>query len=179
MADPSTAARLQELLAGARLTQSISVLAELGIPDLLSTGPRSSEDLATASHTDPDALYRLLRTLAAAGVLHEGDGHEFALTELGDLLRTDAPASLRDQALNIFSPLFREAWGNLGHSIRTGENAFRALHGEDVWAWQARNPADEARFNRGMAGVTAGVASGVAEAYDFGQHRTVVDVGGG
>jgi hypothetical protein len=179
MADPSAASRLFELLNGARVTQAIATATELGIPDLLASGPRSSDDLAAASDTDPGALYRLLRALAAAGVLHEGDGRAFSLTEIGDLLRTDAPASLRDQALNSTRPHYLEAWGNLGHSIRTGENAFTALRGEDVWAWRAHEPAEEAIFNRSMVAVTAGVGPGVAAAYDFGRLRTVVDVGGG
>jgi len=179
MPDPSAATRLFELLNGARVSQAIAVAAELGIPDFLAGGPRTSHDLAAASDTDPDALYRLLRALAAAGILHEGDGREFGLSEVGDLLRSDAPASLRDQALNISRPYNRQAWGNLGHSIRTGENAFRALHGEDVWAWWAHEPAENAKFNRAMVAVTAGVGPGVAEAYDFGRLELVVDVGGG
>ena len=39
--------------------------------DRLAGGSRSSDELAAATDTHSDALYRLLRALAAAGVLHE------------------------------------------------------------------------------------------------------------
>ena len=76
-------ARLQQLINGFRTSQAIAVAVELGIPDLIGDGRRSSEDLAAATSTDPPSLYRLLRALAAAGVLHEDEARTFALTPLG------------------------------------------------------------------------------------------------
>jgi Dimerisation domain/O-methyltransferase domain len=67
------------LLSGLRSSQAIHVAASLGIPDLLADGPRQSGDLAREAGADPDALYRLLRALAAIGVLAEDDERGFAL----------------------------------------------------------------------------------------------------
>ena len=67
----------------------------------------------------------------------------------------------------------------LGHSVRTGENAFRAVHGVDVWTHRAARPEENEVFNQNMTALTSRVADAVVEAYDFSAASTVVDVGGG
>ena len=74
MRDPgSPAAELGSLLFGYRVSQAISVAATLGVPDALADGPRSADDLAAPLSCDAFSLYRLLRLLAAAGVLVEDE----------------------------------------------------------------------------------------------------------
>ena len=173
------AVRLRQLLTGLRLSQSISVAASLGVADELTEGARSSDDLAASLGCDPTALYRLLRTLAAAEVLRETNDRRFSLTELGEPLRSDVAGSIREQAILMGRPNALSAWGNLEHSIRTGENAFAALHGEDVWTWRRRDPAESSQFNRAMASMSAPVGPALAAAFDFGSATTVADLGGG
>ena len=148
---PDAAAAIRRMLWGVRLSQSISVAASLGVPDLLAAGPKPVEELADATGAETTTLYRLLRTLAAADVLHEGDGRTFSLTELGTALRTDLPGSVHAQAIVFGRPYMLAAWGNLEHSIRTGQNAFLAQYGEDIWSWRARQPGEESAFNRAMS----------------------------
>jgi O-methyltransferase domain/Dimerisation domain len=176
---PEAAASVRRMLMGVRLSQSIAVAASLGVPDLLANGARSVEEIADAVGADPASLYRLLRALAAADLLHEGDERSFSLTELGGSLRTGVPGSVRDQAILFGRPYVLQAWGNLEHAIRTGENAFAALHGEDVWAWRAREPAEESAFNRAMASMSAPVGPALASADNFAGATTVADIGGG
>ena len=71
------------------------------------------------------------------------------------------------------------AWGHLGHSVRTGDNAFESLYGIDVWTHRERVPEQNAIFNANMAALSSLVAGAVADAYDFSGLSTVVDVGGG
>lgn len=153
--------------------------ATLGIADHLADGPRTSGELATATGTDPDTLYRLLRALAALGVVHEDDGRRFSLAPLGEPLRTDDPQSLHAWAVWVGSPALWQGWGNLLHSVRTGENAFRDVFGTDVWEYRRAHPEDGAIFDRAMAGLTSGLTEAVLDAYDFGKFGTVVDIGGG
>jgi O-methyltransferase domain len=177
---PQTPAhRLDDILVTARLQQAMSVAATLGIPDLLAGGGRSVSELAAAIDANEDALYRLLGTLAAGGILHEDPDGQFQLTEVGDLLCSGVPGSRRDWAILNGKPYVREAWSNLEHSIRTGENAFAALHGETVWSWRAARPAEQGAFDRTMAGNSGPIAEAVAEAFDFGSLGTLVDIGGG
>jgi O-methyltransferase domain/Dimerisation domain len=173
------AATLRRLLSGFQLSQAISVVATLGIADLLGEGPRSSDELAAATESHPDALYRLLRALAAAGVLHEADHRRFSLTELGQPLRSDAPDSVRAWAAFTGRPYYRAAWADLEHSVCTGENAFEHVHGVDVWTYRAGRPDESAAFDAAMESLTRGTMQAVIEAYDFGRFRTVVDIGGG
>ena len=170
---------LEDILVTARLQQAMSVAARLGIPDVLADGPRSVGDVAAAIGAHEGTLYRLLGTLAAGGILHEDEDRQFRLTEVGELLRSGVPGSKRDWAILNGQPYVREAWSNLEHSIRTGENAFAMLHGESGWSWRANRPEERANFDRAMAENSAPVAAAVAEAFDFGSLGTLVDVGGG
>ena len=66
------------MINGYRVSQAIYVASTLGIADLLKEGSRTSDELAAATGTDAPTLYRLLRALAAVGVLHEEDARRFA-----------------------------------------------------------------------------------------------------
>jgi hypothetical protein len=169
---------LRTMVTGFRTSAALGVAADLGISDLLVEGPRTAEDLAGALAVDADTLYRLLRTLAAVGVYAEQDG-SFGNTDLSEGLRSDAPASLRPLARTLIDPATWSAWGHLGHSVRTGENAFEALHGTDIWTYREGQPEHNAIFNDNMTALSSLVADAVASAYDFGGLTSVVDVGGG
>jgi len=60
-----------KLIGGYRISQAIYVVAETGIPDLLTAGPKSCDELATATNTHAPTLYRILRFLAGAGLFNE------------------------------------------------------------------------------------------------------------
>lgn len=172
-------AALMGIARGYQRSQALAVAAELGIADLVSEGPRSAAELATATGTDPAALYRLLRALASIGVFHEDDGERFALTGMGELLRRDHPQSI-DPAVRMFCADYQwRAWRELGYSVRTGANAVSHTLGMDVWEHRRRNPRDGAVFDAAMRTMAATYAAGILNAYDFGRHRVVADIGGG
>jgi O-methyltransferase domain/Dimerisation domain len=170
---------LRELIDGYQVTQAIHAAATLGIADLLVDGPKASDELAAAVDVHPRALYRLLRALATVGVFQEEDGHRFGLTPLAECLRSDAPDSLRGWASYIGRPHYWQAWAGLADSVRTGENAFRLVHGVRVWEYRAAHPAESAFFDRAMTDLSRRATRSVVDAYDFGRFGTVVDVGGG
>jgi hypothetical protein len=172
-------AALLRLVSGYQLSQALHVAARLDIADRLAAGARSSDELAAETETHADALYRLLRALAAAGILHELDGRRFELTELGEGLRSDVPGSVRGWALMIGRPMHWNTWSSLVESVRTGENTFRLVHGTDVWSYRAQRPEEEAIFDGAMTSVTGLFDAAVLDAYDFARFRSVVDVAGG
>ena len=174
----SSTATLRRLINGFRVSQALAVAAALGVADLLAGGPRAIDDLAAATATHPDALYQLLRALAAEGVFHEGDGRVFALTPLAEGLRSDAPDSVRDWAIFAGEPTNLGAWGDLLHSVRTGENAFRHIYGVDIWTYRQRDPDLSASFDRAMTALSR-PETVVLAAYDIGRFHRVVDVAGG
>src|SRR5215212_813859 len=172
--EPASAGLLP-LIYGYQVSQAIHVAAALGIADELADGPRAVGDLASATATHADTLRRLLRALAAVEVLREEPDGTFGLTALGEELR--GPAGLI--AAFIGRPYHWTAWGQLLHSVRTGENAFRAVHGVDVWEYRAQHPEEGAIFDAAMTGLSRRVNAAVAAAHDFGRYGVLVDVGGG
>jgi hypothetical protein len=171
--------RLRELIDGYRATQMLYVVAKLGIADHLQQGPLTVKELAKRTSAHEDSLYRLLRTLAGLGVFAEEDGQQFRLTAMGELLRTGVPGSLQVTAQAAGEPWNWRPWGNLAHSVQTGEVAFDNLYGKHTWDWFAENPGPAQIFNRWMDEITASETRAVLGGYDFSGAQTVVDVGGG
>lgn len=157
------------------VSRALHAAAELGVADVLSEGAKTSAQVAAATGANAGALYRLLRMLAAYGVFEEDAAGCFKLTPIGSLLRRGA---LRD-ATRMIGDADWNAYGNLVHSIRTGEPAFQHVYGVQFFDYLARNPQANARFDQGMASFSTSENSAVASAYDFGRFRKIVDVGGG
>jgi hypothetical protein len=111
-------------------------------------------------------------------VYDERDGL-IANTSLSEALRSDLPGTLRPLARTLQDPAVWAAWGHLSHSVRTGENAFEAVHGVDVWTHRQGQPEHNAIFNDNMTALSWDVGQAVADAYDFSGVHEVVDVGGG
>jgi O-methyltransferase domain/Dimerisation domain len=171
--------RLRSVITGFQESAAVHVAAQLGLSDLLAGGPRTVADLAAATATHEDTLRRLLHALSTIGIYDERPDGTYGNADLGEGLRSDVPGSLRPLARTVSTPTHWAAWGHLGHSVRTGENAFQALHGVDVWAHRRGHPIENEIFNLTMASQTSTVAEAVAAAYDFGAVGSVVDVGGG
>jgi hypothetical protein len=175
----SPAARLRRLMNGYQVTQAIHVAAVLGIADELAAGPLPAGELAARTGTDPEALYRLLRALATVDVLDERPGRVFANAELGDALRRDADPPIAGWAAFNGRAYHWAAWSGLLHSVRTGENAFRAVHGVSPWEYRAARPEESAAFDGAMTALSRYFLPGVLDGYDFGRFPVIADIGGG
>jgi len=175
----SPATSLASMLYGYRLSQALSVAATLGLADALAEGPRTADELAPELGCNAAALNRLMRLLAAAGALDEDGERRFALTPVGELLRSGVPGSMREPAILQGRPEVLAAYGKLEHSIRTGEIAFEAEFGESIWQYRSRRPAQAAQFNRTMATWSGLVAPVLAATFDFSSVGSVADIGGG
>ena len=125
VASPMT---LLQMMTGYRVSQALYVAAKLGVADLLVDGPRLVEDLAQQIRAHAPTLRRLLRALASVGVFTEARPNAFALTPLAALLRTGTPDSMHALAI-LYGEEHYRVWGNVLHSVKTGETAFNALFG--------------------------------------------------
>jgi O-methyltransferase domain/Dimerisation domain len=170
---------LQRLLNGFHASQALHVAATLGLADHLRNGRRSASQIAEAINVKEAALYRLMRALASIGVLREGHHSQFELTNLGEFLRTDIVGTLAPMAAFIGRPNVWSAWGDLLHSVQTGETAFDHVHGCNVWDYRSQYPEETRIFDRAMSAGTERFADAVLDACDFGRFAHVVDVGGG
>lgn len=171
--------QLLALINGFQASQAIHAFTVLGLAELIGTGRRGAADVARQTDADPDALRRLLRALAALGVLDEDEAGEFALTPVGEGLLDDAPSSLAAWATGICNPNSWQNWGQLEDSVRTGRTGYQLRLGTDAWTYRAQHPDEGRIFDRAMVGLTAATTEAVLSAYDFSRFGTLVDVGGG
>jgi len=170
---------LQNMIGGSRLTQLVYVAAKLRIADHLKDGSKSLAELATATKTHDDSLYRLLRTLASMGIFVEEDGRRFRLNPAGDLLQSGVPGSLRVTAEVAGEDWMWKPWGALLHSVQTGQTAFDHLYGKGTFDWFGENPAAARLFDEFQSETTLRTTVAVVEAADVKGARQIVDVGGG
>ncbi|HEY7146930.1 MAG TPA: methyltransferase [Streptosporangiaceae bacterium] len=172
---PADRARLFSILSSPWLAQACYALVKFGIPDLLAEGPRGVAELAAASGTDRRALHRMLRALAAGGLVRQTAPGTFELTALGQPLRTGVTRSSRDAAIMFGEEVFRSL-ADISYTLRTGQPAFDKVYGLPFYDYLARNPQAAATFTAAMG--QAPVPPALA-ACDLSGARTIVDVGGG
>jgi hypothetical protein len=166
------------MIAMRHVPQAIHVVAVLGIADLLADGPRNSDELAQATGSHARTLYRVLRTLVAAGIFAEDKAGRLRLTPLGQPLKSDVADSVR--AASIFLSGESELEGRLVDCVRSGKTAVELASGETNWIEYYREDGRRAAvFNAGMTALSNAHYAGVVDAYDFGSIRKLVDVGGG
>ena len=166
------------LLSGYWYSQCLYAMAQLRIADLLAQGPRPAAELAVETGCHPDSLYRFLRALASAGLLRALESQQFALTEISETLRSDHPASLRPVAILGGHPAHWRAWGNLLHSVQTGEPAFDLVHAKTFFQVLAEDRGLSSSFQNVLNRLSA-VDRAVVDAVDLNDFECIVDIGGG
>ena len=178
MNDKSPHEQLDGMITGYWISQSIYAAAKFGIADQLKDGPKSVEELAEATSTNADALYRLLRALASVGIFAEGESRQFSLTPLAEPLQSDVPGSKRALALMSGDEQFR-SWAEIEYSIRTGDIAFEKVFGKPIFDYLGDNPEKARIFDAAMVGIHGRESNAVLDAYDFSDMDVVADIGGG
>ena len=172
-------APILQMIQGFWVSRAIYVAAELGIADLLRNGSMKTEELAVKAGAHAPSLYRVMRALASVGVFADEGGQGFALTPVGETLRSDVPGSLRLLAIELLGRNQYSAWEQLLYSVKTGAIAFDHVFGVSKWQYNAENPREATAFDEAMASFNSMVASAVVTSYDFSSCGTIVDVGGG
>jgi len=170
---------IMQIAFGAMMSQALGIAARLGIADLLNAGPRPASELADATSTHEGSLYRILRSLAGAGVFRETSPRVFQNTAISDTLRSNVPGSMRSGAIFCAEPWHFDVWANMPHSVKTGEPVWKRTLGKDVFEWFNDNPEAGEVFNNTMTEMSAGAAPAVVEAYDFSGIETLADIAGG
>lgn len=162
------------------VSRSLHVAVELGIADRLLSGPKDIVQLANATGAQPQALRRLLRSLASHGVFHEEADGRFALNDAAALLSAGA---MRDGLLFCGEVTGDGSWWNavgaLRESVLTGEPAFERQHGMGFFDYMDRNPDCSAWFDRGMASFANHENPAIAATLDLSGVGGIVDIGGG
>lgn len=171
--------RLDELTGGFRATQVVRTAAVLGIADVLSAGPLAAPAVALHVGGEPGFVRRLLRCLAALGVLTESEDGRFANSAVGELLRTDVPDSMRSIAVGRAEDSWWAAWAQLPTASKDGGVPYELAHGRSFWDEVRDEPDTASRFNAFMASKTTRFLTSVLQHYDFSRSQHIIDVGGG
>ncbi|MBC3193036.1 methyltransferase [Pseudonocardia sp. C8] len=173
----TAASRLIGMVQAHWITDTLCAAAELGVLDVLAHGPAGTEKMAAETDTHAPTMDRLLRALAALGLVTRGaDG--WASTELGDALQRDAPGGAHARAL-LTSRLWRPLWDDLTESVRTGEQACRRVTGRPIFAHLEHRPELGALYDVTQRGLVDEAGAAFVDAYDVPDGSTVVDLGGG
>ena len=171
--------QMMQMISGYWISQCIYVAAKLAIADHLTKSPQTHQSLATATHSNPSALYRVLRALASVGIFTETESGNFAMTPLAEFLRSDSPQSMQPTAIMLGEPEHYQAWGDLLHSVKTGEPAFDHRFGKGVFEYFGTNPEAAQIFERSMNNFSEIELRAISPIYDFSDFKVLVDVGGG
>jgi hypothetical protein len=171
-------AQLIQMATGKWVAAIVYAAAKLGIADHLADGPRSAMELSGATRTHAPSLHRLMRTLAGLGILTEREAQRFALTPLGEALRTGATGSARATLMAFCGRAFWHSWEEIVYSLETGNSGFEKANGMPVFEYLAQHPEEASYFSEAMVGFHGPEPPAVAAAYQFSGIKTVVDVGG-
>lgn len=172
-------AKLNQLIIGPWVAQMLAVVTKLGIPDLLKEEAKTASQLASATNTSQDALYRTLRALSTVDIVTLDKDGKFSLTDSGHLLRTDVEGSLASMAIMNCDNSHWLPWSKADQAVKTGKPVARDVFGSSFWDYLNSNEEEHQNFNLAMTQTTSGITKFILDSFDFSDYSTVVDVGGG
>lgn len=182
------------------LPHALRIAVELGIAERLGERAVSIKELAVAVECHPDALNRLMRALASAGLFRQTEAGCYELTSVGQRLRPDTADTVYSTVIN---PDSQRAWLSATRTLRTGEPAFGADGpvGQGIGSGERRdgpvsdghvldahseffshmdlNPRTNRAFLRRMRERAARLYPTLVSAVDWTASRVVMDIGGG
>jgi hypothetical protein len=170
--------QMSKMITGAWISQMVYVTAKLKLADLVAVKPRSAEELAGLTETQPDMMFRVLRALASVGVFAENEDSKFETTPLSETLRSDIPNSQWALAIMMGEEHYR-CWGELIYSLETGKKSFDKLYDQPIFEYLGENSEAALVFDAAMTSVHVRESIPMATAYDFSQFSSMVDIGGG
>lgn len=172
--------QMREIMTQMVSSRCLSVAAELGIADLIANQPKSTTDLSQELNINEDALYRLIRVLSVQGIFALDKNRMVSNTEVSDFLVEDANGSQRGFARMMGSAWMWKVFNNLEDSITTGNSASKKAMGfENLFEYfKKENPKDGKIFSQSMSSFSYAFDEPLVSAYDFGQYKNVIDLGG-
>ena len=172
-----------DLIFGRWRSQTLYAGVKLGIFETLSTGGRSSAEIAGELSLDPCLCSRLLRALATLELLREESDNVYSITDAGRFLLADHPQTLRGITLLEEGPEHYALWKHLPDMIRDGkQNAFVREFGEMAFDHAARDSSYAQVFDEAMSSYSAAQTNWVLEAldeYDLSRFSHLCDIAGG
>jgi hypothetical protein len=170
---------MSQLLFGKQMTYCLSGVARLGVADHMGATPMAIEEIAAKTGAHAPSLYRVMRMLAGMGVFREEPGKRFALTQAGELLKSNAPGSLRYFAMMFGDEWTTRAYEHFTDCLRTGRDGVSQAYGKCVFDLLAERSDQLETFQAAMTSSSTMAGKAIADAYDFAGIERLADVGGG
>lgn len=171
--------RVFEMITNFWASQCLFAVAKLDVADAVTHQPKHIDAIAAETKTNAGALYRLMRALASMGVFQEKDKKHFVHSDVSEMLRSDLPHTMKYLVLAELGADHYRGWGNLIHSVKTGEIAFDELAQENIWDYYEKHPEDGSNFMKAMTGLSENFNMAVVPSYNWSGFKKIVDVGGG
>jgi len=166
-----------QLCADAWLAKAAWAAVRRGVPDAVGDEPVELAALARATGTQPGALGRLMRALAAHGIFERMDGDRFAHSPLSRALRRPPQGGgvFLDSVLGDFH---WDAWAALDASVATGRSGVEIRFGQPAFDYLADHPDEAQRFAAAMSANTVTDEVAILTNWRPGPFRRAIDVGG-
>ncbi len=170
--------RINELYWGFAISRAIHVAAKLGLADHVHTTGTPVSLIAQQAGLNEDRLYRLMRLLASYQIFAETDKGVFIPTALSDVLQSGVDGTVR-HAAHLVTRSMWEAYGELEHTIETGQDTYTALFGKGVFEYLDEHAHEGEQFSRAMDNYAELENPVIAGCCPLQGTTSVVDVGGG
>lgn len=160
-------------------SRALYVAARLDVATVLGDATLSADEIAARVSAQPDAVFRLLRMLAAMGIFEEASPRTFRNNRVSGHLREDRSPNVRAMILMHNSEEMSRPWyEQLEPAVRTGEIPFRLQYGNELFAYMDDHPDLDRLFSEAMDSVEALAGDGFATDFDWGRFDRIIDVGG-
>ncbi|HEY8034462.1 MAG TPA: methyltransferase [Methylobacter sp.] len=160
-------------------SRALHVAVRLDISSVLGDGQLAVDVIAERVSAQPDAIYRLLRMLAAMGIFEEVSPRVFKNNALSAYLREDNPKNVKAMVLMHNSLEMSRPWfEQLEQGVRSGEVPFQISHGRELYSYMDEHAEFDSLFARAMDGVEALIGDSFATDFDWGRFDRIIDVGG-
>ncbi|MGW5666928.1 methyltransferase [Micromonospora sp. NPDC003776] len=179
MNERESALFLYEEAMGYTYAAALRAAAELGVADAMADGWCTAAQLAEAVGADAGRLRRVLRLLAARGIVMEDGAGRFALTDRGAALRSDAAVPARSGVLMFTDTMFWTMAHEAARAVADPQPSFAQVFGRSLGEYFDADPDIEALYYDGMATVSDAEHPLLVAAYDFPEEGVVADIGGG
>jgi len=160
---------IMRIAMGFMAAKHLFVASEIGVFEDLASGPATLDELAAKSEIPRRTLGISADAMVSLGLL-EREGDRYRNSGVAAAFLAGTPGSGLRPAIRLLDRICYPTWMKLEDAVRRGE-------GERHFGRFTEE--EQQLFSAGVEAITAGMAASLAENYDFGRHRRVLDVGGG
>lgn len=171
--------RLMHISAAFWQSRTLYVAARLDIATKLGDKSLDVDSIAALVSAQPDAVYRMLRLLAALGIFEEVSPKVFRNNAISAYLQSDHPKSVKSLILMHNSIEMSRPWyEQLESGIRQGQVPFELTHGSEFVTYMNIHTEFDELFSKAMNDIEALTGDSFATDFDWESFDRVIDVGG-